>query len=95
MMTQENWNYTYRQKGPRKVLMSLEGLPDLNNSDVVFQYRVLTCDQEDIEVYGKNFSNLEDGLTFINHLYADWSFIDPTITAADTSANGCGSCAAH
>ncbi len=92
-MTQENWNYTYRQMGPRRVVMSLEGRPE--NDEIIFHYRVLTCDQNDTEIFGKNFLSLDDGLHFINNLYADWAFVDPSVPAEDTSANGCGSCAAH
>ncbi|OIQ20724.1 MAG: hypothetical protein BM556_01935 [Bacteriovorax sp. MedPE-SWde] len=82
-----NWNYSYYNSEHFKALISIVGAQ--NNDEVALMYCPTVLDEEDTEIFQKDFLKLEDAISFINNKYGHWSFIDPTMK------DGCSSCSAH
>lgn len=84
----ENWTYTQYTKGPHRALISIGA--DLTG-EVLYYTTIL--DEEDQELFQKEFSKLEEAADYLNIRCKDrWDFTDASKKKA---SGGCDSCVAH
>ncbi|EQC52599.1 hypothetical protein [Bacteriovorax sp. DB6_IX] len=82
-----NWNYSYYNSEFFKALISIVGTE--KDGEFVQLYCPTVIDDQDTEVFQKDFEDLQEAIDFINKNYSHWSFIDPA------RKDGCSSCSAH
>lgn len=54
------------------------------------EYYVTVLEDEEKEIFQKEFNSLSDACLYLNENYGDWTFEDQTATKS-----GCSTCAAH
>jgi hypothetical protein len=86
-----NWNYSYYNSENFKALISVAAMPsEIETDQVSYLYCPTVIDENNVEVFQKEFSSLLEAISFINERYSHWQFMNPT-----ESSSGCNSCTAH
>lgn len=87
-LTIKNWNYSHFNSEHFKALISIVG--EESEGEVLLKYCPTVLNEEEIEVFQKDFDSLEEAIDFANNKYGHWSFTDPT-----QKEGGCSTCEAH
>lgn len=85
----ENWSYCRYQSGTFLAFISFGADPESIALDRL-DYFVTVLENEEKEVFQKQFESLNSACLFLNETYGDWSFENQTATKS-----GCSTCAAH
>ncbi len=85
----ENWTYCRYEKDNFMAMISFGASPESMEEDRL-EYYVTVLEDEDKEIFQKNFDSLHDACFYLNENYQDWMFEDQTATKS-----GCSTCAAH
>lgn len=85
----ENWSYCRYQSGSFMALISFGANPDSISEDRL-EYYVTVLENEEKEVFQKQFDSVTEACLFLNQTYGDWGFEDQTV-----KKEGCSTCAAH
>lgn len=89
MITQDNWTFCRFKSENFHAFISFGASPDGIEKEK-FDYFVTVLENEDTEVFQKEFDSLAKACVYINSHYSDWEFDNQTI-----KKSGCSSCAAH
>ena len=91
VITEQNWTFCHYKANSLKAFISFGASPDILDDSFLYMSTVL--DQDQNEVFQREFNNVNDACHFINNKYSDiWDFID---ARSKKSEGGCSSCAAH
>lgn len=85
----ENWTYCRYQMGNVLAMISFGANPESLKEDRL-EYYVTVLEDEEKEIFQKEFNSLSDACLYLNENYGDWTFEDQTATKS-----GCSTCAAH
>lgn len=87
LITKENWSFSGRKTKNLQVFITFGASPENINECLYF---VTLMDPEFQELFQQEFNNLEDAISFMNHKYEKWEFVDRS-----TSSEGQSTCSAH
>ncbi len=85
----ENWSYCRYQKGDFMAMITFGASLD-SIQEGALEYYVTVLENEEREVYQKDFDSLTEACLYLNENYGDWTLKDQTATKS-----GCSTCAAH
>lgn len=85
----ENWSYCRYQNGNFMAMVTFGASLDSVQEDAL-EYYVTVLENEESEIYQKDFDSLTEACFYLNEKYGDWKFEDQTATKS-----GCLTCAAH
>ncbi len=85
----ENWSYCRYQKGDFMAMITFGASLD-SIQEGALEYYVTVLENEEREVYQKDFDSLTEACLYLNENYGDWTLEDQTATKS-----GCSTCAAH
>ncbi len=87
-----SWTYCQYVQGDLRALITIGASADI--LDDSFTYFSTVLDDENSEVFQKEFSSLDKACLYINERYQDeWDFVDSSKPTID--AGGCSTCIAH
>ncbi|MBI99618.1 MAG: hypothetical protein CME67_00180 [Halobacteriovoraceae bacterium] len=90
-ITPENWTFCSFSHEELKAIITFGASPDI--LDDSFVYYVTVLDQDNNEVYQKEFFSIEMACDHINAKYSNiWEITDAT---RPTKSGGCSTCIAH
>lgn len=85
----KNWTYCRFLKGNVMAMISFGASPESVALDRL-DYYVTVLEDEEKEIFQKEFSSLNEACFYLNEHYGDWDFEDQT-----APKSGCSSCSAH
>lgn len=90
-ITPENWTHCSFKNGNLKAVITFGASPDI--LDDSFVYYVTVLDEDNNEVFQKEFSVIDKACSYINARYSDvWELSD---ALKSTKEGGCATCIAH
>ncbi|MEX0798614.1 MAG: hypothetical protein WEB87_01110 [Bacteriovoracaceae bacterium] len=90
-ITSENWTHCSYAHGNLKAMITFGGSPDI--LEYTFIYYVTVLDQDNNEVFQKEFQSLDDACRHINIKYSNMWKLENAIKPK--KAGGCSTCIAH
>ncbi len=87
----ENWTYSRLVNGSYSIGIYI-GADEASIENGNYIYYLTLLENDEKEVFQKEFHSLFDAINFANNKYYDWQFQDLRIAK---SSEGCGSCSAH
>ena len=91
LIDSENWSYARLQNGAYSIGIFI-GADEASLNEGGYIYYLTLLENEEKEIFQKEFHSLFDAINFANNKYHDWKFQD---LRTATSGEGCGSCSAH
>jgi hypothetical protein len=92
LINSDNWTFCHYASEQLKAVITFGASPDTSEKE--FDYYVTVVDEDNTEVFQKEFNKLDIACKYINQRYSDiWDFVDAT--AATKKAGGCSTCVAH
>lgn len=92
LINSDNWTFCHYAAINAKAVITLGASPDMQEDQ--FDYFVTVIDDDNNEIFQKDFNKLATACSYINNRYADiWNFIDAT--AKIKKEGGCSTCVAH
>ena len=92
IINSDNWTFCHYASKDTKAVITIGASPELEQD--LFEYFVTVIDEDNNEVFQKEFLKLDSACTYINARYKDmWEFIDAT--AQVKKDGGCSTCVAH
>jgi hypothetical protein len=91
LINADNWTYTHYKAADMKAFISFGAPADLVDDSFIYMTTIL--DNENNEIFQKDFNQIDEACHFINSRYSEiWDFVDARATKKE---GGCDSCAAH
>lgn len=91
MFNLENWGTSSYSNENIKAFISLAGaLSESENTNII--YAVTVLENDEVEVFQKDFTELTQAIEFTNNRYGHWDFSDQGLKK---SGGGCSDCSAH
>ena len=92
LINSDNWTFCHYASKANKAVITLGASPGSTQDE--FEYFVTVIDEDNTEVFQKEFNKLTTACAYINRRYEDiWNFVDAT--ASNTKDGGCSTCVAH
>lgn len=92
LINSDNWTFCHYASNNKKAVITFGASPDMPEDN--FEYYVTVVDEDNNELFQKDFSKLDVACKYINQRYQDiWDFVDATSNAK--KAGGCSTCVAH
>lgn len=92
LINSDNWTFCHYASKDAKAVITIGSSPELEEDQ--FEYFVTVIDEDNNEIFQKDFLKLEVACAYINQRYKDmWNFVDAT--AKVKQDGGCSTCVAH
>lgn len=92
LINSDNWTFCHYASTEAKAVITIGASPDMDDNE--FEYFVTVIDEDNNEIFQKEFNKLTTACSYINTRYKDiWNYIDAT--AKTVKDGGCSTCVAH
>lgn len=92
LVNSDNWTFCHYASKQNKAVITFGASPNMEEDE--FEYFVTVIDEDNNELFQKEFTKLSVACSYINTRYKDiWTFVDAT--AKDSKEGGCSTCVAH
>lgn len=85
----DNWTFCRYEKENFLAQITFGANPESIAEDRL-EYYVTVLQDEEKEIFQKEFTTLQDACLYLNASYSDWNFVNQT-----AEKTGCSTCAAH